>query len=105
MKNIKKILALALVIMSVLAISIPALAAKDTTISVHCTTCAESATQTRYYTRQHVIDEEYRDRPDGGTDIRYLNAVPTKTVCSTGIDLHTSHGQYRFWSAWELFGY
>ena len=105
MKNIKKILALALVIVSVLAISIPALATKDTTVRATCSTCDASATQTRYYTRQEVIKEEYRDRSDGGTDIRYLNVVPTETVCSTGIDIHTSYSQLRFWSEWELFGY
>lgn len=107
MKLMKTLVAFALVIVSVLAISIPALAAKqDQTYRITCPDCGKTAIQTRFYSKE-VVNYDEKDYFNGSSGlahyIRYNMGVPTSTDCSN-CGYH-KRGSISYFTAWQFMGY
>lgn len=107
MKNMKKIIAIVLICISVLSISIPALAARsDLTENVTCTKCKGTAVMTTRFSKEDVNYDEQRyfDGPEGLAHyIRFYMRVPTVIDCKS-CDYYHSFNTY-YWTNWQLMGY
>lgn len=104
MKHMKKIVALALVLMAVFAVTIPAFAKSDKVYRSTCATCGATAYRTEYYSRESIVGEERETRDDGTTYIRWCFSVPYTTECSTGNTSHVNRGGFKYWTEWQEMG-
>lgn len=92
----KKILALVLVVISLFAIAVPALAA-----TVACPNCGASATKT--YRDEFVAGTETKDEADGRY-IRHIMRHPYTIRCKSN-QYHIQDGYDQYYTDWELLYY
>ncbi len=102
----KKLFVLALVCISILCISVSALAARsDRTEDVICTKCKETAVLTTCFSQE--ITDDWEERLFDGKEgyawyIRFYNRVPTIIDCKSCDYYHEFFTYY--WTDWELMG-